>query len=90
MTKNASSKQRQKGLYRLARMSGVSAKAGINERLEGDQNSEADTAILESACTDDLGQDMAEEGKEDSFLPPPITWLINSVRRRFLGRTTVI
>ena len=66
------------------------AEASIDERPEDDENSEADTVILESAPTDDLGQDMADEGDEDSFLPPPVTRLINSVRRRFSGRMTVI
>jgi hypothetical protein len=66
------------------------AEASIDVRPWEDKNSKADTVILESAPTDDLGQDMAEEGKEDSFLSPPITRLINSVRRRFSGRTTVI
>ncbi|KAJ6170919.1 hypothetical protein N7485_007048 [Penicillium canescens] len=66
------------------------AEASIDERPEDDENSEADTVILESAPTDDLGQDMADEGDEDSFLPPPVTRLINSVRRRFSGGMTVI
>ena len=66
------------------------AEASIDVRQWEDENSEADTVILESAPTDDLGQNMADEGEGDSFLPPPVTRLINSVRRRFSSRMTVI
>ncbi|CAI7677346.1 unnamed protein product, partial [Penicillium palitans] len=67
-----------------------SPEASIDVRPGDDENSEADTVILESAPTDDLGQDMADEGEEVSFLPPPVTMLINSVRRRFSDKMTVI
>lgn len=55
---------------------------------EDDENSKADTVILESPPTDDPEQDLADKG-DDSFLSPPVTWLINSIRRRFSGGATV-
>ncbi|KAI3095274.1 hypothetical protein CBS147333_9810 [Penicillium roqueforti] len=65
-----------------------SAEMSVDERSEDDENSKADTVILESPPTDDLEQDLADKG-EDSFLLPPVTWLINSIRRRFSGGATV-
>ena len=55
---------------------------------EDDENSQADTVLLESPPTDDPEQDLADKG-DDSFLSPPVTWLINSIRRRFSGGATV-
>ncbi|KAJ5350258.1 hypothetical protein N7541_007985 [Penicillium brevicompactum] len=55
---------------------------------EDDENSKAETVILESPPTDDPEQDLADKG-DDSFLSPPVTWLINSIRRRFSGGATV-
>ncbi|KAJ9480643.1 hypothetical protein VN97_g12902 [Penicillium thymicola] len=65
-----------------------SAEMSVDERSEDDENSQADTVILESPPTDDLEQDLASKG-EDSLLLPPVTWLINSIRRRFSGGATV-
>lgn len=59
-----------------------------DERSDDDENSQEDTVILESPPTDDLEQDLADKG-EDSFRLPPVTWLINSIRKRFSGGATV-
>ncbi|CAG8889854.1 unnamed protein product [Penicillium egyptiacum] len=43
------------------------AEASIDVRPWEDENSEADTVILESAPTDDLGQNMADEARRTRF-----------------------
>ncbi|KAJ5481400.1 hypothetical protein N7475_000212 [Penicillium sp. IBT 31633x] len=65
-----------------------SAEMSVDERSEDDGNNQAATVMLESPPTDDSEQDLADKG-EDSFLLPPVTWLINSIRRRFSGGATV-
>ncbi|CAG8384990.1 unnamed protein product, partial [Penicillium salamii] len=65
-----------------------SGEMSVDERSEDDGNNQAATVILESPPTDDLEQGRADKG-EHSFLSPPVTWLINSIRRKFLGGTTV-
>ncbi|CAG8209441.1 unnamed protein product [Penicillium salamii] len=57
-----------------------------DEGSEDDENSKADTVILESPPTDDPEQDLADKGN-NSFLSPPVTWLINSIRRFSDGAT---
>jgi hypothetical protein len=64
-----------------------SGEMSVDERLEDDGNSQAATVILESPPTDDLEQDLTGKG-DDSFLFPPVTWLINSTRRIFSGGAT--
>jgi hypothetical protein len=64
-----------------------SAEMSVDERSEDDGNNQAATVMLESPPTDDSEQDLADKG-EDSFLLPPFTWLINSIRRRFSGGAT--
>lgn len=65
-----------------------SGEMSVDERSEDDGNSHAATVILESPPTDDLEQHLGDKG-DDSSLFPPVTWLINSIRRRFLGGATV-
>ncbi|CAG8140155.1 unnamed protein product, partial [Penicillium salamii] len=65
-----------------------SGEMSVDERSEDDGNNQAATVILESPPTDVLEQGRADKG-EHSFLSPPVTWLINSIRRKFLGGTTV-
>lgn len=65
-----------------------SAAMSVDELSEDVENSQTATVILESPPTDDLEQDLADKD-EDSFLFPPVTWLINSIRRRFSGGATV-
>ncbi|KAJ5277746.1 hypothetical protein N7524_003899 [Penicillium chrysogenum] len=63
-----------------------SAEMSVDERSGDDENSQAETAVLEIPPTDGLEQDMMAKGEDDSFLPPPVTRLINSLRRRFSSR----
>ena len=57
-----------------------------DERSGDDENSQAEAVILEIPPTGDLEQDVTDKGEGGSFLPPPVTRLINSLRRRFSGR----
>jgi hypothetical protein len=61
----------------------------VDERSGDDENSQAETAVLEIPPTNCLEQDITAKGEDDSFLPPPVTRLINNIRRRFSGGTTV-
>ncbi|KAF2996348.1 hypothetical protein E8E15_000433, partial [Penicillium rubens] len=65
-----------------------SAKMSVDERSEDDENSQAATVTLEIPPTNCLEQDITAKGEDDSFLPPPVTRLINNIRRRFSGGTT--
>jgi hypothetical protein len=58
----------------------------VDERSGDDENSQAEAVILEIPPTGDLEQDVTDKGERDSFLPPPVTRLINTLRRRFSGR----
>jgi hypothetical protein len=63
-----------------------SAEMSVDERSGDDENSQAEAVILEIPPTGDLEQDVTDKGEGASFLPPPVTRLINSLRRRFSGR----
>ena len=63
-----------------------SAEMSVDERSGDDENSQAEAVILEIPPTGDLEQDVTDKGEGGSFLPPPVTQLINSLRRRFSGR----
>ncbi|KAJ5742366.1 uncharacterized protein N7511_001761 [Penicillium nucicola] len=60
-----------------------SVQEDICEPSGDDENSEVDTVILEDSPMD------ADAREESSFLLQPVTWFINSVRRRFSNRITV-
>ncbi|EKV04718.1 hypothetical protein PDIG_41380 [Penicillium digitatum PHI26] len=67
-----------------------STEAGYDGHPKNDKNSQAATEVLESPSADDLGRDMTDESEEDSFLPSPVTQILNRIWRRFSGRMTMV
>ncbi|KAF3001051.1 hypothetical protein E8E15_000151 [Penicillium rubens] len=63
-----------------------SAEMGVDERSGDEENSQAETVILEIPPTGDLEQDVTDKDEGVSFLPRPDRRLINSLRGRFPGR----